>query len=243
MMMYEDQESLFLDEMEDAGKQDVKKADKADKVGGGSRKRGRPRKASAGGGSSMKGVGRDRALYEAKHRPEDIIHPPTIIGGGNVPALQAGPMAGEGKNTLYTNFALEVGQLPWPDYNSPDSLIDNVRGYFEAAAKYDCKPGAAGLALALKLDRRRLWEVVNDQPGGPKIPEESKNIIRLAYQHLNVMWEQYMQNGQINPASGIFIGINNFGYHNEQNIVLKPAVSENTIDVDAIASKYNEIPE
>ena len=36
------------------------------------------------------------------------------------------------------------------------------------------------------------------------------------------MWENYMQNGKINPVSGIFLGKNNFGYQDKQEMVLTP---------------------
>lgn len=36
------------------------------------------------------------------------------------------------------------------------------------------------------------------------------------------MWEDYMQNGKINPVSGIFLGKNHFGYTDKQEIVVEP---------------------
>ena len=50
-----------------------------------------------------------------------------------------------------------------------------------------------------------------------------------------------MQNGKINPAAGIFIGKNMFGYKDTQDVVLSP---HNTLDdgvsPDAIADKYRD---
>jgi hypothetical protein len=39
---------------------------------------------------------------------------------------------------------------------------------------------------------------------------------------LEALWEDYMQNGKINPVSGIFIGKNHFGYQDKQEVVLTP---------------------
>ena len=36
------------------------------------------------------------------------------------------------------------------------------------------------------------------------------------------MWENYMQNGKINPVSGIFLGKNNFGYQDKTEYVVTP---------------------
>ena len=39
---------------------------------------------------------------------------------------------------------------------------------------------------------------------------------------MNLMMEDYMQNGKINPVSGIFLMKNNFGYADKQEVVLTP---------------------
>ena len=39
---------------------------------------------------------------------------------------------------------------------------------------------------------------------------------------LEELWEDYMQNGKINPVSGIFLGKNHFGYADKQEIVVEP---------------------
>jgi hypothetical protein len=38
-------------------------------------------------------------------------------------------------------------------------------------------------------------------------------------------WENYMQNGKINPVSGIFLGKNNFGYQDKTEYVVTPNVN------------------
>ena len=47
-------------------------------------------------------------------------------------------------------------------------------------------------------------------------------------------WEQIMQNGKINPASGIFLGKNNFGYKDQTEHVLTPntRLSDNIAPAD-----------
>lgn len=39
---------------------------------------------------------------------------------------------------------------------------------------------------------------------------------------LEDLWQEYMQNGKINPASGIFLGKNMFGYRDQQEVVVTP---------------------
>jgi hypothetical protein len=53
-----------------------------------------------------------------------------------------------------------------------------------------------------------------------------------------------MQNGKINPVSGIFLAKNLFGgqYTDKQEFVLTPN-QQNEVDVAAIEAKYAELPE
>ena len=46
-------------------------------------------------------------------------------------------------------------------------------------------------------------------------------------------WEDYMQNGKINPASGIFIAKNLFQYKDQQDVVITPnnPLEGNTDDI------------
>ena len=53
-----------------------------------------------------------------------------------------------------------------------------------------------------------------------------------------------MMNGQINPASGIFLGKNHFGYKDVQDLVVQPKqpLGEQA-DAEAIEEKYRELPD
>lgn len=148
----------------------------------------------------------------------------------------------EGDNSKYTAFALDIMKLPDYDRNDPAQLSKRVTDYFELCVQHDMKPAVAALALALKLDRRRLWEINNDIPHGVRISDECRAIIKQVYASLEVLWESYSINGKVNPVTSIFIGKNNFGYQDKQEYVLTPNQST-TIDVKAIESKYDDLPE
>ena len=52
-----------------------------------------------------------------------------------------------------------------------------------------------------------------------------------------------MQNGKINPVSGIFLGKNNFGYQDKQEHVITPNTTEvEAVDPLVIEAKYAELP-
>ena len=82
------------------------------------------------------------------------------------------------------------------------------------------------MGMALGLDRRRLWEIKSGaKVGGTTpidLPTPTLVAIKKAYEYMEILWENYMQNGKINPVSGIFLGKNNFGYQDKQEHVFTP---------------------
>jgi hypothetical protein len=53
------------------------------------------------------------------------------------------------------------------------------------------------------------------------------------------LWENYMQNGKINPVSGIFLGKNNFGYQDKTEYVVTPNTnSDSDYSTDDIRKRY-----
>lgn len=116
--------------------------------------------------------------------------------------------------------AMVLYNLPEIDTNNAEQVEQRVGEYFQICADRGMKPSVAGLALALNVDRRRLWEWVND--GNASKPRAVTDTLKKAYKILNFAIEEYMQNGKINPVSGIFLMKNNFGYADKSEVVLTP---------------------
>jgi hypothetical protein len=56
---------------------------------------------------------------------------------------------------------------------------------------------------------------------------------------MEILWENYMQNGKINPVSGIFLGKNNFGYQDKTEYVVTPNVhNDSDYSADDIRARY-----
>jgi hypothetical protein len=56
---------------------------------------------------------------------------------------------------------------------------------------------------------------------------------------MEILWENYMQNGKINPVSGIFLGKNNFGYQDKTEMVVTPNTNSDTdYSVEDIRKRY-----
>lgn len=131
-------------------------------------------------------------------------------------SAEMAPSTEPGDNTKYLLHSLKIAQLPKIDTNNIEQLEERIGTYFSVCAEDDMKPSVTGLALAIGTDRRRLWEWSKTES------DARSDTIKKAYTILNLMMEEYMQNGKINPVSGIFLMKNNFGYSDKQEFVLTP---------------------
>ena len=193
--------------------------------------------------SEKRGRGRPRKYTEENPKPKrDEKNPLEMIRKPSNSWLPNAVELPEGDNNKYTTFALALMRLPKIDIRDPKQMRERVGEYFQLCADFDMKPAVTALGLSLGMDRRRLWEVKNGQDY-QGMPQESKDVIKMAYDSLEMLWESYMQNGKINPVSGIFLGKNNFGYKDQQEYVVTPNTMGEDESPDVIAAKYDELPE
>ena len=69
-------------------------------------------------------------------------------------------------------------------------------------------------------------------------------VIKKAIDMLEDLWVSYMQNGKINPASGIFLAKNMFQYKDVQDVVLTPNNPLDNMSDDESRKRLTEaIPE
>ena len=125
-----------------------------------------------------------------------------------------------GDNAKYVAFNMQFMNLPKLDFTDVQAVQDRISMYFQLCFEQDMKPGVAGLAYSLGVNRRTLWEW---KTGGRRDATPGlADTIKKAYAFLEVLWEQYMQNGKIAPPNGIFLGKNNFDYRDETQVVVTP---------------------
>lgn len=141
-----------------------------------------------------------------------------------------------GDNQKYILHSLRLADLPKCSTKSVEEVAQRIRDYFTICAEDDMKPSVSGLALAMDIDRRYLWEIREGKKG--KTPEVA-DAIKKAMKILDLQMVDYMQNGKINPVSGIFLMKNNFGYTDEQKLVVQPEQPlGNAEDPKKIEEKY-----
>lgn len=123
-----------------------------------------------------------------------------------------------GDNARYLRFARDNMNRPPIDIADEKQVARRINEYFEDCTNADMKPSVVGLANALGVDRSTLWMW---RGGGTRASTHS-DLIKKAYTTLEELWVDYMQNGKINPASGIFLGKNHFAYRDVADVVLTP---------------------
>lgn len=152
--------------------------------------------------------------------------------GKNIEEIRT-PDTEPGDNTKYLMISLELSNLPDIDLKDSEQVRERINDYFRIHADNDMKPTVAGLGIALGLDRRRLWEIKTDVADrNQDLPTLTRDLVKKAYKMMENLWENYMQNGKINPVSGIFLGKNNFGYQDKTEMVVTPN-SRNDSDYNA----------
>lgn len=126
-----------------------------------------------------------------------------------------------GDNAKYIRHNLELMQLGKPDMTNTEAIRNHVITYFSICERNDMKPSVEGMSLAFGVDRKTISRWVNGVDSS-QIPPDGRAYIKAAYTTLTAMMADYMQNGKINPVSGIFLMKNNMGYADQTEIVVTP---------------------
>ena len=162
--------------------------------------------------------------------------------------LQTGGAEIEGNDdqSKFMRVNIALYNMDKVDMTDPTAVKARIAEYFELHSREGVKPTVTGMGMALGVDRRRLWEIVTGNFGNTRgsltqLPPETTDAIKKAYDFLETLWENYMENGKINPVSGIFLGKNNFGYQDKTEYVLTPNQNqEQNYDADSIKQRYLE---
>lgn len=157
----------------------------------------------------------------------------------------------DGDNTKYLTTAMIVMEMGKNrcDLTDYEQTEDRIKQYFALMAERDQKPTITGLSQAFGINPKTLYEIRHNLPTGRGskdfgykesfVPERVRELINQAYYVMQNLWEDYMMNGKINPASGIFLGKNFYGMKDEVEHTV--ALKENPLDnysAEDIATRY-----
>ena len=159
--------------------------------------------------------------------------------GGNNFLTDAALNVEPGDNTKYVLLGAKLFNLPPIDLKDPAQVNERLNEFFTIHAEADMKPTVSGMGMALGLDRRRLWEIKTGNARAMDLPTLTSDSIKRAYEYMELLWENYMQNGKINPVSGIFLGKNNFGYQDKTEYVVTPNThNDSDYNAEDIRKRY-----
>ena len=123
-----------------------------------------------------------------------------------------------GDNSRYVRYALASWNLPPIDISDPKQVENRLTEYFSFCVENDRKPQVIGMCNWLGINR----DTLNTWVRGVARAETHTDIIKRAYAMLEEMWADFMLNGKINPASGIFLSKNWFNYKDVADVVVTP---------------------
>ena len=186
----------------------------------------------------------------AKKKTPDVIDSGAeIVKQTRKPAGMAAALAGDlgqdpGDNTRIVQTSMKFFDMPRVDLKNPDAVRERLCEYFKIYGEADLKPTVAGMAMALGVNRRILWAIANDQPTGGNgyklnLPPESTDLVKKAYEMLEMSMENYANAGKINPVMAIFMMKNHFGYQDKTEYVLTPnQKQESDYNAEDISKRY-----
>lgn len=134
-----------------------------------------------------------------------------------------------GENSKFIRFALASWDLPPIDISDPEQVKLRIGEYFRHCAENDRKPQIVGMCNWLGISRDTLNSWVRGEYRGTT----HSDVIKKAVNFIEEMWADYMLNGKINPASGIFLAKNWYGYKDVADVVVTPNNPMQGMDADA----------
>lgn len=142
-----------------------------------------------------------------------------------------------GENARMLSYSLALSRLPMIDYNNLEQVQARLNEYYDITVQYDSKPAIACLALAFGMSRVNLFDSLNGKSNRIKNPD-CIFTIKQAYNIITSQYEQMMNNGKINPVSGIFLMKNNFGYKDNTEYTITTN-QDNNVTVNNITERAN----
>lgn len=145
-----------------------------------------------------------------------------------------------GDNARYLRYAMASLNLPPIDISDPKQVENRIYEYFTFCIDNDRKPNMVGMAnwLGVNHDTLSSWK------RGEYRTSTHSDVINKAIAMLEELWVDYMQNGKMNPASGIFLAKNMFQYRDVIDIApAQPAPLGEQMQPKQLEEKYKDLPE
>lgn len=135
---------------------------------------------------------------------------------------------------------LERKRLPPIDISDPEQVKQRISEYLDFCELNDKKPSVVAMANWLGVSR----DTLNSWKRGECRGETHSDTIKKALLLMEEIWYDLMQNGKINPGSGIFLGKNMFGYKDVADVVVTPNNPMQGLDAESARKRLvDSIPD
>ena len=145
------------------------------------------------------------------------------------------PQCEPGEISKMLSQAVTISHWPAINTDDADQVMERIDLYHRFCVDNDIKPDMVGMALAIGVDRTTLWRW---EQGESNKPKAVCNAIKKGREINELMMVQMMQNGKINPVTGIFLLKNNHGYKDQQDVIITPNNPLETADPTQTRQKY-----
>lgn len=155
------------------------------------------------------------------------------------PIIQdANPDLEVGYNTRRIMFMQAILPTEPLDYNDVAEMERRFNRYLQLCAEWDMKIGNQAAYAAIGIDKGTAWEWENRSLGNPA----RTDFIKKVRQFCAMYREGLMEDGKVNPVTGIFWQKNYDGMKDQQEVVLTPNTSPlgEQKDAEALRQKYLE---
>lgn len=126
--------------------------------------------------------------------------------------------------------------LPPIDISDPEQVKQRISDYLDFCEMNDKKPSVIAMANWIGVSR----ETLNTWKRGEYRSDTHSDTIKKAMLLMEEIWYDMMQNGKINPASGIFLAKNVFGYKDVADVVVTPNNPMQGLDADTARKRLVE---
>lgn len=143
----------------------------------------------------------------------------------------------EGYNAKVTAFMMEIMPKEPLDLQDVPEMERRFLNYVQKCSEWDMKVGNQAAYMAIGITKEQAWEWENVTKGNPA----RADFIKKVRQFCGVFREGLMQDGKVNPVTGIFWQKNYDGMKDQTEMVLTPnnPLGEQK-DMKALEQKYLE---
>lgn len=144
----------------------------------------------------------------------------------------------EGYNSRRIRFMSLIMPTEPLDNNDVDEMERRFNRYLELCAEWDMKIGNQAAYAAIGINKGLAWEWANRNLGNPRRTDFIKKVQQICAMYR----EGLMEDGKVNPVTGIFWQKNYDGMKDQQEVVLTPNTSPlgEPQDAEALKQKYLE---